>query len=111
MIAVDFWIDRDSEPVGKYSPGDVIPDDHPKRAWLLKSGIARVDSPEHVKSEPVKVEPKVEVKPEPKKVEVALTPKPTDSIDAWRSYLKDQGIESKGLSKPQMIKAISNLNT
>jgi len=114
MIAKSFWIDRGGDRPVKYSPGDTIPDDHPKRAWLLKSGIAETEQAQG-KATPVataKPEPKVEAAPEPKvEKRSPKKPLPTDSIEAQRAYLTDQGIETKGLTKPQMIKAIANLDS
>lgn len=113
MIAKSFWTDRGGERSVKYSPGDTIPDDHPKRAWLIKSGIAETEQVQG-KAAPVakaKPRPKVEAEPEPKvEKRSSKKPLPTDSVDAQRAYLAEQGIETKGLSKPQMIKVIANLD-
>lgn len=45
MIASMVWEDRGGVRPVKYRPGDVIPDDHPRRAWLLRYGIAVVEKP------------------------------------------------------------------
>lgn len=122
MLAKAFWEDRSGDPAVKYAPGDEIPDDHPKRDWLLRSKIAAVVE------EPVKVDAAddqddavdvvddaqdvddtpVDDVEEPVKVDAAK-PKPTDSVDAHRNYLKARKIDTKGLTRPQMIKIIAGL--
>lgn len=110
MLAVAHWEDRSGDRPVKYKPGDEVPDDHPKREWLLRSKIVKLaeDTPKQVKSK--KVEP---VDEKPDEVEDPATapekPKPTDSVDAHRSYLKARKIDTKGLTRPQMIKIIAGL--
>lgn len=120
MLAKAFWEDRSGDPVVKYTPGDEIPDDHPKREWLIRSGIAAVveepaeavdvadDQDDAVDdAQDVDNTPADEVQ-EPVKVDTAK-PKPTDSIDDHRAYLKARKIDTKGLTRAQMIKIIAGL--
>lgn len=131
MLAIAFWEDYSKRPVVKYAPGDEIADDHPKRDWLLASGIA-VDEPEAPNPEPVAKPSSDEVpasddagdqtdgeadngdadpNPEPEaKPAPDGKPKPTDSVEAHRAYLKSRKIDPKGMSRPQMIKAIAGLD-
>lgn len=111
MLAKAFWDDRSGDRVVKYAPGDKISDSHPKRDWLLKSGIAV----EEVKvSKPVKAKEPAKPKPEPVEDEPAKAdskkPKPTDSVDAHRAYLKTRKVDTKGLTRAQMIKVIAGLD-
>lgn len=123
MLAKAFWEDRSGNPSVKYSPGDEIPDDHPKRDWLLRSKIAvAVDEPVKVAEviddqddavDVVDDDQAVDNTPaddvdEPVKVDTAK-PKPTDSIDDHRAYLKARKIDTKGLTRAQMIKIIAGL--
>lgn len=120
MIVKAFWQDRSGGKVVKYTPGDEIADDHPKRDWLLRSGIAIDESKD---SKPVKAKSKESVNDEksaktseapvndeePAKTSVDK-PKPTDSVDAHRAYLKSRKIDPKGMTRAQMIKAIAGLD-
>lgn len=111
MLAKAFWDDRGGDRVVKYAPGDKISDSHPRRDWLLKSGIAV----EEVKvSNPTKAKEPVEPKPEPVEDEPVKAdskkPKPTDSAEAHRAYLKARKVETKGLTRAQMIKVIAGLD-
>lgn len=111
MLAKAHWEDRGSNPVVKYRPGDTIPDDHPKRDWLLNSGIASGD----VEGDPVvevaddaepEREPEAEaVEPEPVPEGDVSRPKQAASTEDWRAYGESQGINTKGLSKQQIIAA------
>lgn len=111
MLAKAFWDDRSGDRVVKYAPGDKIADSHPRRDWLLKSGIAveevKASKPTKAK-EPVKAEPKP-VKGEPAKAD-SKKPKPTDSAEAHRAYLKARKVETKGLTRAQMIKVIAGMD-
>lgn len=120
MLAKAFWEDRSGDPAVKYAPGDEIPDDHPKRDWLLRSKIAAVveepveavdvaDDQDDVVDDDQAVDntPADDVD-EPVKVDTAK-PKPTDSIDDHRAYLKARKIDTKGLTRAQMIKIIAGL--
>lgn len=119
MLAKAFWEDRSEDPAVKYAPGDEIPDDHAEREWLLRSGIAAdveesagepeaeddqdaADDDQDVDDAPA------EEDEEPVKVDTAK-PKPTDSVDAHRDYLKARKIDIKGLTRPQMIKIVAGL--
>lgn len=110
MLAVAHWEDRSGGRPVKYKPGDEVPDDHPKREWLLRSKIVKLveDAPDEVKLK--KVDP---VEDTPDEVEEPVAdpekPKPTDSVDAHRNYLKARKIDTKGLTRPQMIKIIAGL--
>lgn len=110
MLAVAHWEDRSSGRPVKYKPGDEVPDDHPKREWLLRSKIVKLveDAPDEVK--PKKVEPVEDTASEVEEpVADTEKPKPTDSVDAHRNYLKARKIDTKGLTRPQMIKIIAGL--
>lgn len=110
MLAKAFWDDRSGDRVVKYAPGDKISDSHPRRDWLLKSGIAV----EEVKATKAKETAKPAPKPEPVEDEPAKAdskkPKPTDSAEAHRAYLKARKVETKGLTRAQMIKVIAGLD-
>lgn len=111
MLAKAFWNDTSGDRVVKYAPGDKISDSHPKRDWLIKSGIAV----EEVKaSKPTKAKESAEPKPEPVEDEPVKAdskkPKPTDSAEAHRAYLKARKVETKGLTRAQMIKVIAGLD-
>lgn len=111
MLAKAFWDDRSGDRVVKYAPGDKISDSHPKRDWLIKSGIAV----EEVKaSKPTKAKEPAKPKPEPVEDEpvkaASKKPKPTDSAEAHRAYLKARKVETKGLTRAQMIKVIAGLD-
>lgn len=111
MLAKAFWDDRSGDRVVKYAPGDKISDSHPKRDWLIKSGIAV----EEVKvSKPAKAKEPVEPKSEPVEGEPVKTdskkPRPTDSAEAHRAYLKARKVDTKGLTRAQMIKVIAGLD-
>lgn len=117
MLAKAHWEDRSGEQPVKYIPGDEIPDDHPKREWLLRSKIAV--------AEPTS-EPDVSVVPDgdsdaPSDGSASVPdddpapastsggkPKPTDSIEKHREYATKVGIDPKGLSRAQLIKAIKD---
>lgn len=108
MLAKAFWDDRSGDRVVKYAPGDKISDSHPRRVWLLKSGIA-VEEVKPVKAkEPAKPKPEP-VEDEPVKAD-SKKPKPTDSAEAHRAYLKARKVETKGLTRAQMIKTIAGLD-
>jgi len=117
MLVKAYWQDRRGDKVVKYAPGDVIPDDHPKRDWILRSGIAIEEKPESAKA--ARSEKSEEHEEEtveysssdetPVK-EAAEKPKPTDSVDAHRAYLKARKIDPKGMTRAQMIKAIAGLD-
>jgi hypothetical protein len=90
-----------------YRPGDQIPEDHPKRDWLLRRGIA-VDgelhpapaaAPDSVEPKHAAPEPVSDVEPEVKR------PARAASVDMWRSYAVALGIDPKGLSKQEIIAA------
>lgn len=112
MLAKAFWNDTSGDRVVKYAPGDVIKDDHPKRDWLLKSGIAVEEVKASKAKEPAKPTPKPAAEPvedEPAKAD-SKKPKPTDSAEAHRAYLKARKVETKGLTRAQMIKVIAGLD-
>lgn len=110
MLAKAFWDDRSGDRVVKYAPGDVISDSHPRRDWLLKSGIAVEEVKATKAKETAKPAPKPEpVEDEPVKAD-SKKPKPTDSAEAHRAYLKARKVETKGLTRAQMIKVIAGLD-
>lgn len=92
-----------------YRPGDQIPEDHPKREWLIRRGIA-VDG-DITPDRPAKpAAPKVESTPNPgvdeEPVESGpVKPKRAASVDAWRTYAEAQGVDVKGMSKQEIIAA------
>lgn len=123
MLAKAFWEDRSGNPAVKYAPGDEIPDDHPKRDWLLRSKIAAVveepaeavdvaddqdDAVDVVDDDQAVDNTPADDVEEPVKADTAK-PKPTDSVDAHRNYLKARKIDTKGLTRQQMIKIIAGL--
>ena len=111
MLAKAFWDDRSGDRVVKYAPGDKISDSHPRRDWLIKSGIAveEVKASKSTKAkEPAKPKPEP-VEDEPVKA-ASKKPKPTDSAEAHRAYLKARKVETKGLTRAQMIKVIAGLD-
>ena len=115
MLAVAHWEDRSGDRPVKYKPGDEVPDDHPKREWLLRSKIVKLDEDTADDVKPEKVEPVDDTPDEDTADEVEepatdpKKPKPTDSVDAHRAYLKARKIDTKGLTRPQMIKIIAGL--
>lgn len=134
MIASMVWEDRGGVRPVKYRPGDVIPDDHPRRAWLLRYGIAVVEEgpvepvdpvesvqPPAVADGDVDVDP-VESDGDADPVESADDEDDTDPVDlidengrprktasvaAWRKFADAQGLPTKGLSKQQIIAALT----
>lgn len=128
MIASMVWEDRGGVRPVKYRPGDVIPDDHPRRAWLLRYGIAVVeeDPVESVElpaaaGDDVDADP-VESDGDADPVESADDEDDTDPVDpvdengrprktapvaAWRKYADAQGLPTKGLDKQQIIAALT----
>lgn len=116
MLAKAFWEDRSGDSAVKYAPGDAIPDDHPKREWLIKSGIAApaLDVVEDSNLDDVKVDVDdmhvpIDDAPALDVVEDSGKPKPTDSIEKHREYATKHGIDPKGLSRAQLVKAIRDL--
>lgn len=108
MLAKAHWEDRSGEQSVKYTPGDEIPDDHPKREWLLHSGIAVATSEvaEVVDdAEPETSQETPAVEPEPAPEGGPARPKQAASTEDWRDYGESMGVNTKGLSKQQIIAA------
>lgn len=113
MRAAAFWEDRAVDPVKKYTPGDEISDSHPKRDWLVRSGIAvaePVDDEPHVEQVASEVGRESEHVDDDVPAAESSKPKPTDSVDAHRKWLKARGVDVRGLTRPQMIKVIAGMD-
>lgn len=130
MIASMVWEDRSGVRPVKYRPGDVIPDDHPRRAWLLRYGIAVVEKPVEPVEAPVEADGEADPEVEPVEadgdgdpvesddvedddtdpvgpVEADGRPRKTAPVAAWRKYADAQGLPTKGLNKQQIIAALT----
>lgn len=91
-----------------YRPGDQIPEDHPRRDWLLRRGIA-VDVDLVVPPIPV-----TETVPDPKHAAPVETPpesavkKPAKAapLASWQAYAVGCGIDPKGMTKQELIAAV-----
>jgi hypothetical protein len=103
------WPSREDGRTVWYRPGDQIPEDHPKRDWLLRSGIA-VDADLQPAPEPTPApapEPKHAVSDAPAPdCPSVKRPAKAASIDSWRTYAVARGIDPKGMSKKDLIAAL-----
>ena len=89
-----------------YEPGDVVDVDDETAAYLRSAGVAAGDKParptpkQEVHDEP-EAEPTPDVQPQ------AHAPAKTAPLDEWKRYAIAQGIDPKGLSKREIIAAVS----
>ncbi|WP_426707541.1 hypothetical protein ACEN2D_02215 [Corynebacterium auriscanis] len=104
-----FWQPGDD----RFVPGDVVEVDDDVAAWLERSGsvvkptrgaAVVAPAPAAVDSEPAPAPGEVEPDPEAKSVDDGR-PARTASIDQWRDYAKNCGIDTKGLNKQEIISA------
>lgn len=85
--------------VVRYTPGDHLDDDHPKRGWLLQHGIAVAGS-ETPEPDPV---PDPEHAPDPEPEKDPKMPAKVAKLEAWQEYAKGRGVDPKGMKREEII--------
>lgn len=117
LTARVLWIAREDGRSVRYRPGDLIPDDHPKRDWLIRHNIAEDSSAEPVEDAAEDVSDQETDEPVEDAAE-AVSDQETDepdeerparaaSVAAWRAYAETRGIDPKKMSKQELIAALS----
>lgn len=106
-LVVGSWRPRIDGQTRVYRAGDVVEVEESVAEWLVGSGAAVDPSvvPDPAPADPVPevVEPDVEVE-----VESAGPKRPRNAakVEAWEAYAKSRGVNTKGMTKREIIAAV-----